>query len=389
MNSKKKMAIISSTDYVSYPMGGMMSFILDSLPYLKEDFDITLWGVSTETGSPKALNVASESYPLRIFSKVKTKNKLIPNFLLVIFAIWKARKIILKEEYDVLYIHGIPLSYPFFNKGPKIVNHIHGMTNPFTMTSNKLARNNVSVSLYEKYRNWVVKKSDLILLASDKEGHERFSKKFNEKDKIKYLPNFADNQIFTSMDSSAARKHLKVDGNEIILVNTGRVSLQKDPILLVESFIYLKKVLNVDAKLIIIGDGELRGRIEEIVSNEKLHSHIIITGILNRNEINFWLNAADLYVYTSHANGFPISLAEAAMCGLPIVTTDVTGVHDLVINDFSGFLVKQRVPKEIAISIQKAIPQKKIFGNNILDISKNFKPDTVVNKMKSYIISVL
>jgi hypothetical protein len=151
MNSKKKMAIISSTDYVSYPMGGMMSFILDSLPYLKEDFDITLWGVSTETGSPKSLNIASESYPLKIFSKVKTKDKLIPNFLLVIYGIWKARKIILKEEYDVLYIHGIPLSYPFFNKGPKIVNHIHGMTNPFAMTSNKLARNYISVSLYEKY----------------------------------------------------------------------------------------------------------------------------------------------------------------------------------------------------------------------------------------------
>ena len=41
MNNKKKMAIICSTDYKSYPMGGMMSFVLDVLPGLYSDFDIT------------------------------------------------------------------------------------------------------------------------------------------------------------------------------------------------------------------------------------------------------------------------------------------------------------------------------------------------------------
>ena len=43
---KKRMAIICSTDYKSYPMGGMMSFILDSLDYLDKEYDITLWGVN-------------------------------------------------------------------------------------------------------------------------------------------------------------------------------------------------------------------------------------------------------------------------------------------------------------------------------------------------------
>lgn len=384
------MAIICSTDYHSYPMGGMMSFILDSLKLLKDDFDITLWGVKTDNNISNKIEIGKINYEIKSFSNVKTQRKIIPNIFKVIYGIWMSRKEILNENYDVIYIHGIPLTFPFFNKKVKIVNHIHGMTNPFSMASSKLARNKLSIYLYEKYRNWVVENSDLILLASDKEGHEKFSRKLIQcENKIKYLPNFADNQIFFPISELSARKELKIDKGEVVLVNTGRVSLQKDPILLIRSFIYLINILKINAKLVMIGDGELKEKIEQIISNENLESKIIITGTLSRKEINLWLNASDLYIYTSHSNGFPISLAEAAMCGLPVVTTDVTGVHDLVIKDYSGFLVKLRDPKEIAHSIQKALSKKEELGNNILAISKNFSPESVVYKMKTYILSIL
>ena len=72
---KKKLAIICSTDYKSYPMGGMMSFIVDILPYLNKDFEITLCGVSTENINVSEIHLQGETYPLRIFSKVKLKKK--------------------------------------------------------------------------------------------------------------------------------------------------------------------------------------------------------------------------------------------------------------------------------------------------------------------------
>ena len=390
MKEKKKMAIICSTDYTSYPMGGMMSFILDSLPYLKDDFDITLWGVTTNENSMEYIKVHDELYPFKSFSNVKIEKKIIPNLVRVSYNIWKNKKKILRDNYDILYIHGIPLSFPFFNRNVKVVNHIHGMTNPFSMTANKMARNGISINLYEKYRDWIVKKSDLILLASDKQGHLEFSSRYpNEAYKIKYIPNFADQNIFQYIDKKNARKKLDIDINETVFVNTGRISLQKDPILLVESFIFYIKHLGGEAKLIVIGDGELRSEVESLAKKEGLEEKIVITGKINREKINLWLNAADSYIYTSHANGFPISLAEAATCGLPIITTDVTGVHDLVINNKTGFLVDKREPKKIAKAIAKALEDRDRLSRNIYEISKNFMPKLILDKMNNYLLSVI
>lgn len=44
---------------------------------------------------------------------------------------YKNKNKILNGNYDILYIHGIPLSFPLFGTKAKVINHIHGMTNPF------------------------------------------------------------------------------------------------------------------------------------------------------------------------------------------------------------------------------------------------------------------
>lgn len=386
MIKKKKLAIICSTDYEAYPLGGMMSFIVDSLPFLKESFEITLWGVSTTLNSPDYIVINDEKYPFRVFSRVKLKNKIIPNMLRVIFGINNMRKNIISEGYDFLYIHGIPLSFPFFNKNIKVINHVHGMTNPFAMTPNKFARNPLSIFLYEKYRSWIVKKSDLILLASDKVGHKQFSDRFpNNKTKIKYLPNFADTTIFRREYKEHVRNLLNIPSDTLLLVNTGRIGLQKDPILLINSYLDFYNNYDSTSKLVIIGDGELRNEVEKIIKNNNINENVIVTGKIDRNEINLWLNAADLYVYTSHANGFPISLAESAICGLPIVTTDVNGVHDLVVNNYSGFLIKKRLPSNISKAINKATKNKELFSENILKISEDFTPEKILKRLTSYI----
>lgn len=387
MIEKKKIAIICSTDYTAYPMGGMMSFILDLLPYMEEHYDVSLWGVtSSDQDIQPTIVSGGKSYSVNTFAKVKVAKKIIPNMLRVVFGAFRARRRILEEGYDALYFHGIPLSLPFLlvktnRRKPKVVNHVHGMTNPFAMTANVLARNFVSIRLYDLYRRYTVRKSDLILLASDQQGHSQFSENhLASADKIKYVPNFADTTIFGAQDKRKAKEVNGLSG-QLVLVNTGRISLQKDPLLLLRSFQHLVDQLGVDAKLVMIGDGELMGDVVRFSKEHGLDGRIIFTGNISRTEISKWLNAADLYVYTSHANGFPISLAEAAVSALPIVTTDVTGVHDLVVDDVSGFLVKERDPRSMAVSIMEALKKKDDFSNNIHGISKMFAPEVIASKI--------
>jgi glycosyltransferase involved in cell wall biosynthesis len=360
----------------------MMSFIIDILPYLCKDFEITLWGVSTDDINKSTIDIKGKPYTFRQFSKVKAGKKIIPNIVRVVFDISLKAKSILSEGYDILYFHGIPLAFPFLRKkkdGPKIVNHIHGITNPFSVNESKFARNTMMINIYEKYRQWVVERSALILLASDMRAYNRFLEHFNKEvsKKIVYVPNFADENIFKKKDKIEARKKLSLPLDHEILIYTGRLSIQKDPSLLLDSFSYLKNNLKINARLFLIGDGELRSEIERKIKEMQLFPDIILLGRRTREEIAIWLNAADVYVYTSFGNGFPISLIEAAMCGLPIVSTDVTGVHDLVINAQTGYLTYGRDYEDIAFKIKMALENKQMLSRNILNISKNYTAEKI------------
>jgi glycosyltransferase involved in cell wall biosynthesis len=113
----------------------------------------------------------------------------------------------------------------------------------------------------------------------------------------------------------------------------------------------------------------------------KMTESVKLLGRLERKKIALWLNASDVYVYTSFGNGFPISLIEAAMCGLPIVSTDVTGVHDLVINDQTGYLAQGRDYKDIAVKIKKALENKNKLSSNIYELSKSFSISNISKKI--------
>lgn len=386
--NKKKLAIICSTDYKTYPMGGMMSFIIDILPYLNKAFEITLWGVSTKNANESEVHLHGETYPLRIFSKVKLNKKLLPNILRVIVDMQLKTKQILSEEYDILYFHGIPLSFPFLKKKskkdfPKIVNHIHGITNPLAVNKNKIVNNAFMVNLYNKYRKIVVNKSDLILLSSDKEAYSSFLKEFDKEvsKKIFYIPNFADPSIFKQRDKNEMRKLLNLPLDRDVLINTGRLSIQKDPFLLLKAYAYLKNELQNEALLFLIGDGDLKYDLEKKIEEMKITENVKLLGRLEREKVALWLSASDLYVYTSFGNGFPIALIEAAMCGLPIVSTDVTGVHDLVIDDHTGYLTKGRDYRDLALKIKKALENRKRLSENIIELSKNFSISNISKKI--------
>lgn len=375
-----------------------MSFIVDILPYLKKDFDITLWGVSADGERDEGeIYISSGRYPFRVFSDVKTGRRLVPNIVRVVWNLGTRVEEILSEAYDIIYFHGIPLSYPFLRKKqrgkcPKIVNHVHGITNPFSVSGKKLVQNALMIRLYEKYRRWVVEKSDLVLLASDIKGYEDFLKQYESSvsaNKIRHIPNFADPNIFVKTDKEQVRNKLGQAHGTSIFVNAGRLSPQKDPALLIESFACLRHEKGVDAQLVLIGDGELRPQIEKLIESKRLSSNVFLTGRLPREEIAQWLNAADVYVYTSHGNGFPIALVEAALCGLPIVTTDIVGVHDIVIEDETGYLVQRREPRDIADKMAVALRNRGRMETCAIERAREFTPQMTASRITEALKSLL
>jgi glycosyltransferase involved in cell wall biosynthesis len=114
----------------------------------------------------------------------------------------------------------------------------------------------------------------------------------------------------------------------------GRLTAVKYPIDVIDAFNLAASQLP-DYRLILIGDGSLRPNIEEKIERSEHKDRIILTGVCSSEEVFAW---------TAHAAASicPFSgstLAEAMLCEVPVIAYDVAGHAELVIDDYTGFLV--------------------------------------------------
>jgi glycosyltransferase involved in cell wall biosynthesis len=92
-----------------------------------------------------------------------------------------------------------------------------------------------------------------------------------------------------------------------------------------------------DAELLVVGDGPLRGRLEQLARELEIERCTHFTGF--RDDVGTVYAASDAVVLTSANEGTPVSVIEAQAAGLPVVSTDVGGVRDVVAEGRSGFVV--------------------------------------------------
>lgn len=87
------------------------------------------------------------------------------------------------------------------------------------------------------------------------------------------------------------------------------------------------------AKLCIIGEGQVRTKLENQVKNEKLDNNILFMGSVSENEKYRLLKKSKLFIYPSYKEGWGIVIAEALACELPVVTYDLP-VYRKIFNNY-------------------------------------------------------
>ena len=387
--TRKKIAVLCSTDYNTYPVGGMMSFIKDAAPALSQRFDVDFWGVDAGSGLD-SFTSGGEDFPVRFFANVRTGPKLVPNLVRVTWQLLGNRAALLSEGYHGLYIHGINLNFALpASMMPKRINHVHGLTNPFLMKAHASWTTRLIARRYHSYRRKVVQESDLVLLAADRLGIERFRAENPGKTRIEKIENFCDTALFGSAAPVDRAAH-GLPENARLIVHVGRFAYQKDPLLALEAFAaYRRAAGSPNDRLVMIGDGPLLDEGKAMAGTLGVAPQVLFLGNRTRDEIAGWLAGADLYLYTSHANGYPISLAEAAQSGLPIVSTAVTGVHDLVLPGENGRLVESRNPEDFVAPIAEALAMRETWGRRSRALAAQYTPDIVLDRLCREIADVL
>lgn len=92
-----------------------------------------------------------------------------------------------------------------------------------------------------------------------------------------------------------------------------------------------------DARLVVVGDGPDRAALESLARSLGIAERVVLTGI--RDDVDSLLRAADLFVLSSRTEAFPNVVLEAMATGLPVVTTDVGSVREMVEDGASALVV--------------------------------------------------
>ena len=140
-----------------------------------------------------------------------------------------------------------------------------------------------------------------------------------------------------------------------------------------------------DTKLIIVGDGAERSRLEKHVKELDLNDCIQFAGKVPQERIPEFMHQADIFVLPSLSEGFPSVLLEAMASGLPVIATSVGGIPELIDEGINGFLVNIKRPDEIADRIltlmQNDDIRKEMSANN-REKAELFTWDMVADKVE-------
>lgn len=148
------------------------------------------------------------------------------------------------------------------------------------------------------------------------------------------------------------------DGHRILCV--GRLVHLKGQSLLVEALARLRSDGH-DVELVLVGDGPKRAALEQEAARLGLGDAVHFAGAVGQDEILDHYRAATLFCLPSFAEGLPVVLMEAMAVGLPVVTTRIMGVPELVEDGVSGRLVAPGRLDELVAALQELVeaPQER------------------------------
>ena len=143
-----------------------------------------------------------------------------------------------------------------------------------------------------------------------------------------------------------------------VMLTVARLARRKGHDLVLRALTFLKDC--GDIRYVIVGSGEDRSRLEEIVEREGLENRVIFAGRVPDCELPDYYRLCDLYVMpnrevpevTDSLEGFGISFIEASACGKPAIAGRSGGTSAAVLDDETGYIVDPEDPVELASKIR-------------------------------------
>lgn len=206
---------------------------------------------------------------------------------------------------------------------------------------------------------YIIRNADVIIVNSFM-MRDFFVAKYRAKNVI-VIPNGIDSSWLSKDENNP----VKDENNIKFLFYHGRLDPEKGVELLIKAFHNVLKIININLKLIIAGDGKQRNYLEKLCSSLKIENYVIFLGNISQSEIKSYLSRADAAIYPSLWDGFSLSVLEAfSTVGGPVIYSNKIGINDFVRESGFEFYTFDPSIEEITNSILRILEgdyDQKIF----------------------------
>ena len=162
-------------------------------------------------------------------------------------------------------------------------------------------------------------------------------KEFDVQRPVEVIPNFVNCDVFRPVDAHPRRKEIAPSGEKVLVHLSNFRPVKRIPDV-VEIFAIVRREIN--AKLLMIGDGPERTTAEWLVRQKGLANDVIFMG--KQNQVQELLCLADVMLLPSDLESFGLAALEGMACGVPAVCSRIGGVPEVVTDGVEGYLVEPR-----------------------------------------------
>lgn len=249
----------------------------------------------------------------------------------------------------------------------------------------------IKTSIFKKIERKLARKSTKIIAISNlqkKELSEDF--KICKPEKIEVIPLGFELERFYNkreVNRTLIRKKYNLEQETVAIAIVGRLATVKNHDFFLKSIVNLLSKTETKVKVFIVGNGDLWDEIIEKVKiiNSNFDNEIVMTSWIK--EIDQFNCGMDIICLTSDNEGTPVSLIEAQAGFLPVISTNVGGVKDILNENESGFVIEKGDIETYSGKLRLLVENKELrtkmgqIGHDF--VIEKFNYTTLVSNMKS------
>ena len=297
-----------------------------------------------------------------------------------LFAIFKLRKILKSEKVEILHCHMHQSTIygtiaAKLARVPIILSHVHGINRTNTWRR-KLINSLLLCKLNKVLTVGEATREDVLL--SNPSLHPQ---------QVVSVGNSIDYEQYANVEigKTQAKKILWLDEASFVFGTVGRLSTNKGHRYLIKAFAQVKRQIP-SAHLLIVGKGRLYDELNELAIKMNISEFVHLPGY--REDVPQILQAMDVFVLSSLAEGLPRSLLEAMASGIPCIGTSVAGIPEILDGDKYGVTIPSQDEDQLTEAMLKLAKMTENKRKELINSAKqrvrvDYSHKVVIERLKN------